>query len=550
MNNPVITWLKRQLGQYGCLYLLMGLAGLYFFLMRPEIAGLWYDDGIYLLGSKAIAAGRGYRLLSEAGLPAIIKYPPLLACLLAPLWWLNPHAPDNLILFKTVSTIFGLGALAALYGLARQCYGLSAKAALLLMLLLGLNPVWLILVTEVMSEPLYLLLSLGLLWLGSRIDQRGSSPTLRERWAGVFLSVTLFYTRTIGIAAIFGMGYWLWRRFGAKLAIRYFLICAALCAPWILWTAGQHTGMFMLGHFYLADYNQTYFQELLLEALKAHGFIPLLWSNLLLFPANLLETLFPCLSGIDRIPSLLPFFTLAFLAGIGWFGWKVLRRNVSPVSIYAFFYLLACLLWYAHDQYPRLVIPVLPLLWLGGFQQAWPLLARWRDTRPTSTLWQKAMGYLLAAGLIATLQPWHIAAMSRGNAMASNVGPELWQDYRATFTAIRQLSQPGDIYWARYCSLYPLYTDQLVISRNIVPGPKAFASGELQEGRQGIGKILRAIFNHEKVTYLILEPRITGRLLVDPVDPATLNIIQSSPEHFKQVYTSPQGYIAILRYFP
>jgi|GEM_PF-5103475 len=526
--------------------LVLALVTLYFYLVRPEIAGLWYDDGVYLLGAKALASGHGYRLLSEAGWPAIVKYPPLLSVLLAPIWWLNHNFPTNLIGCKALNIGFGLGTLGLVYLLARRAFGLRKGWALLAMLILGLHPVWLILVTEVMSEPLYLLLSLALSFLTLRIHQRGSPPTTTEQRLCILLSVLTFYTRTIGITLILGVGFWLWRKFGRHTALRYLIPCIVLCSLWFVWTASQPAGIFNVGHIYVASYNLTYFQELLLEIIKAQGLAPLFWNNLTLLPASLIGSIFPYLSGIEHLKSLLPFLILPFLVGLVITCVRLFRQMPSPAFCYVFFYLLACLCWYANDQYPRLLIPILPFLWIG-LLKAWSHFAE-RFLGKSGL--RQILSTVIALVALVSLEPWQIPGLPRGNAMANNAGPELWQDYQATFAAIAELSQPQDIFWSRYSSLYPLYTNRMVISRNLIPSAQAFSSGELNQGPKAIGQLLLPVFNHEQVRYVLLEPLITGHHVANPVDQATLNILQSAPEHFQPVYTSPHGYISIYQYLP
>jgi hypothetical protein len=544
VKDTIDGWLGRGLKDYKLSLILVGLGALYFFLMRPHIAGLWYDDGVYLLGAKALATGQGYRLLSEPSWPAIVKYPPLLSLVLAPLWWLNPHFPANLAGFKTLNIGFGLAALALVHQLARRYYGLGAWAALLLVLMVGLHPVWLTLVTDVMSEPLYLLVTMALLMLATRIHQRGTPPNAHEWVACIGLSVAAFYTRSIGIAAIGGLTIWLWRQWGLKTASRYLLSCGLWCAPWWAWTAQQPSGIYELGHFYVASYNLTYFNEVLLEIIKGQGLNLVLWENFTLLPAAFLRTLCPGLPNFAT--PLLPGLALLFWGGVGWLMVKRFQKACSPGFAYVICSLLACLLWYAHDQYPRLILSILPLVWMGLFNAVNSHFTHRIRNRRQRLIAQSA----LALALLASLQPQRILEIPRGDAMASNAAPALWQDYQAAFSAIRKFSQPQAIFWGRYSSLYPLYTNRLVISRNIAPTAKAYAAGDLQPGPKALWAIFSPILNHEHVTYFIVEPLLAGRQMVQPTDEATLSIIQSAPPHFQKVFTAPSGYIAIYRYQP
>ncbi len=63
--------------------LAVGLSG-----WQPIPAGVWNDDGVYMLISKAIASGRGLRYAGVPGAPPAVKFPPLYPGLLSGLWLL------------------------------------------------------------------------------------------------------------------------------------------------------------------------------------------------------------------------------------------------------------------------------------------------------------------------------------------------------------------------------------------------------------------------------------------------------------------------------
>ncbi|MFI5209532.1 MAG: hypothetical protein ACHQ2E_03720, partial [Gemmatimonadales bacterium] len=60
------------------------VAGLWALSAAP--AGVYYDDGIYLILGRALAQGAGLRYLNLPGLPAAIHYPPGYPAILALCW--------------------------------------------------------------------------------------------------------------------------------------------------------------------------------------------------------------------------------------------------------------------------------------------------------------------------------------------------------------------------------------------------------------------------------------------------------------------------------
>ncbi len=73
--------------------------------MAPGVVGVFHDDGIYVATAKALAEGRGYRLIDLPGEPPQTKYPFLYPAVLAILWRLWPVFPDNLVLLQGFSLI-------------------------------------------------------------------------------------------------------------------------------------------------------------------------------------------------------------------------------------------------------------------------------------------------------------------------------------------------------------------------------------------------------------------------------------------------------------
>src|SRR6185295_15544479 len=71
------------------------LALAYLVAWRAPAVGTFHDDGIYAVTAKALAEGRGYRILSLPGEIQQTKYPVLFPALLAAIWRLFPDFPAN-----------------------------------------------------------------------------------------------------------------------------------------------------------------------------------------------------------------------------------------------------------------------------------------------------------------------------------------------------------------------------------------------------------------------------------------------------------------------
>ena len=53
------------------------ICSFYLLALTAPAAGMFHDDGVYLVTAKSLAEGRGYRLLSMPGEPPQTKYPVL-----------------------------------------------------------------------------------------------------------------------------------------------------------------------------------------------------------------------------------------------------------------------------------------------------------------------------------------------------------------------------------------------------------------------------------------------------------------------------------------
>jgi hypothetical protein len=79
-----------------------GLLWAYTIALRAPAVGTFHDDGIYAVTAKALATGRGYRIVSLPSQMPQTKYPFLFPALLAVVWRMFPRFPQNLIWLKLV----------------------------------------------------------------------------------------------------------------------------------------------------------------------------------------------------------------------------------------------------------------------------------------------------------------------------------------------------------------------------------------------------------------------------------------------------------------
>lgn len=191
------------------------LFGVTFSSWRPVPAGVWHDDGAYMLIGKAIADGHGFSYHGVVGSPPATKFPPLFPLTLAAVW----------TVFRSIgaatfaATFLNIGLLAsagALFGrlLHRQLglpLVLSAGTAAI-----GFASTDVVRTALVpLSEPLFLLLTMATLALWPRVARvvdgapAGAGPsTLRSGLlAPALMLLLLVATRSAGLALVLSFAF-------------------------------------------------------------------------------------------------------------------------------------------------------------------------------------------------------------------------------------------------------------------------------------------------------------------------------------------------------
>ena len=344
-----------------------------------------YDDAGYILIARSLAAGTGYRIASDQTSWAVTT--PLLPFLLAPIWFLRPQLPYDVVWFKIVPLACALLSVPVLFSYFVRARRVPAAVALAIAALSLLSPPTFIYAARmVMTELPYLLLSATALLLAHRtLVER-----VRSRWMWAALGLALAatgLTRTVGLMLVAGaLAYLLWQR-RWQVCLVLALLVAALLLPWQLYSRAQGDSV-VAPNQYQSDFLLRDYGNPELGYIESYWeIVPRLFHNAAGHLDDSLPHLFmPGLTG-DRLLSLLqrsglgwlkPAFGvgLAVIIGLGWaISW---RRGVTLLEFYIPLYIGMILMppWYAS----RNLVPIAPFLlyylWVG-LQAAGEWLARW-----------------------------------------------------------------------------------------------------------------------------------------------------------------------------
>lgn len=227
---------------------MLGVGAIYL-LRIDDVAGLIKDDAWYILLAKALASGQGYRLISSAVAPILPTVPPGFPALLAPVFWINPSFPGNLVLLKLVS--IGALALAGFAGYVdftrHRC--VDGPTAIGLLAIVFLTPAIVFLATStVMSDCVFLAAQLIALVAIERAA-REEQPRARALALAAILTAATYLIRVTGVALIVAaLAYFLVRR-QFRTALIFAAIVVVCVTPWELYArAHQPTQEERLAH--------------------------------------------------------------------------------------------------------------------------------------------------------------------------------------------------------------------------------------------------------------------------------------------------------------
>src|SRR6266550_2480117 len=218
------------------------------FLLIPSVLYLWHfpdvprfgdlhDDSLYYVSAKSLADGGGYRIESLPGEPSQTKYPPLYPLLLSIAWRIDPQFPHNLPLAAWISWLalpVVLLQLAALY----PSLGISTGRAWLLLFLFAANPYVILFSTQLLSEMLFLALSLAAMLLVERAAKGSSGATIA---AGAVAGLA-YLARSAGLALLVAAVIYLWPlRKQRSLAMLFTAAMIPFIAGWMIWVRLHQT---------------------------------------------------------------------------------------------------------------------------------------------------------------------------------------------------------------------------------------------------------------------------------------------------------------------
>lgn len=438
------------------------LAAVYLTAVTRPAYGVFHDDGVYVVTAKALAEGKGYRLLSTPGEPPQTKYPVLFPWLLSLVWRVYPSFPDNLVALKLVP----LAAAVAWFLLAWQLLrtlGTRPWLATAIVLVTAASPWTVFLATSLMSETVFAALLTCGLWLLARIAQ-GQRTRFDALAAGVAFGLACL-TRTAGIvpaAACLGVLAFMrdWR------ALRDCGFALALCVcPWVAWVWSANSAATAVDVY---SSGTAYTQW--------HAFALPAWSDRWQVVQSNVEQLGTAVESLwwhDDSPGPLG----VIVATLSWILLSVgaMRERRAAVTVVAMAYLAMMLVWLWPPT--RFAVPFIPVfLWLAtraagprlsvalvvilGVGSAVSLTARTTESFARGGFWPGREGENWRS--VSAVNDWLERHTPAGARLAGNLDPLLF------LATGRQAIRPflTDAYQLKYLEgRWPLGTPEQLLAR-------------------------------------------------------------------------------------
>ena len=313
------------------------------------------DNAAYMSLARSLAADGAYVEEWHPGAPPHTKYPPLYPALLALMILMGAKAWGT---FKAASVLFTGLAVAACYLWVRKARG--PRAAVAVTTLFAVAPAVLFSAQWILSDPLFLFLTLTSLWL---LTSGRDAPVL-PLLLGAAATIAAYFTRSAGLPLVVAVAVWLalqkrWKPLG--------VFAGVFAIPGLLWqrrAGSDYVSEFWLVQPYVPDLGRVGPVDLLERVAE----------NLWTYTTEFVPT---GLTGLEGVPAGVLGVVVAVLAAAGW-----LRRVRAGPGLSEIFFLLYAALVLAWPQVwsgDRFALPLFPLLLLYAGESLALILRRWRE---------------------------------------------------------------------------------------------------------------------------------------------------------------------------
>jgi hypothetical protein len=213
----------------------LGILGIAYLVCLDEVAGLFVDDGWYVVLASALATGNGFTLVNAPVSGVLPFYPPGFPALLALVFLVAPDFPANVGLLKAVSVVALLLGAVLLRHYFVRCRGESGWIGSgLALLAVASGLMHFLLTSAVLSEGVFVCVQAAAIVAVERCARGAATRTGQARalLLAAVLVVATFLVRSIGVLLAPSAVIYLLARGGPRQALLLAAAIVAFAAPW------------------------------------------------------------------------------------------------------------------------------------------------------------------------------------------------------------------------------------------------------------------------------------------------------------------------------
>ncbi|MBI3780353.1 MAG: phospholipid carrier-dependent glycosyltransferase [candidate division NC10 bacterium] len=470
------------------------------------------DCAEYIILARSIAQGRWMQLINQPDSRRSDRLPFGFPLLLA---GIERLAPGNMLAMKALNVALYALAMPVLYLLLMR--HLPPPSALAVTLLALLNSLLLPFSHQVMSEVLYLLISLLTMLCLEWAEEQSEARRRRGIAGGAILAVAATTIRSIGVALFGGAVLW----YLARKRYRPALLVAGLYLGVLL--ALHLLGAGVFGSFYVEETTKLSPVAPEFGSLKWTDLPSRVLANLKVYGlSHLSPALFPIPrvvpAAFPKVAVMLVTIPLILLILIGW-GQEAAKRGLPPLYVIGYLGILAVRPpLFAYERYFAPIVPFLLWFLFTGMgevaRRMWRLSGRRlpRTMAGAADPWLAGTACFLA--LLALGRDYELKAVHRHH-------HHYWTSYLEAGEWLREHSPSDSVILARKPYSLHLLTNRKTVRVDIFGAPE---------------QVIDLIEKYH-VTFVILDHFSTGRTVQRP--PALVKAIDSHQEMFEPLYTSP-----------
>ena len=415
-------------------------------LMVPRVCGVYHDDGIYVITSKALASNQGYRLINLPDSPAQTKYPPLYPMLLSSIWKLWPSFPENILLMQWLTMILMALSVGLCYYYVVTYEYFSRNTAVFAGLLCATSNYFLYFGTVVLTEmPFAFFTVLALMFLDRFM--RSESKRFPYQLLIVVMLILPFLTRSVGIILIPVALLFLY------LSRRPFRLIGlgalSVVVGWFAWVAIQTRESNPIASTYVG-YASWWWQFF-----DVADQVRLVFTNFIYLTTGISVVGTPGLFGLIHLsPKVIPFLILFGIPTIIGIIRGSLRVRILPCFLAC--YLLIVILWPWPPQ--RFLVPML-FFFLGYWLDIIGIIFRpiWQ-LRYTRILAIVLIGSLIGANLVHTYRIIQLNCTTHYPYLGLTKHPSDWSSFEEIHHWININTDPTDVIACPLDPMLFLYT--------------------------------------------------------------------------------------------